>query len=69
MSNIKDLSYSLYIDLNMPRKVVRVYIPRELKPILEELVEGLGLSESEIFRMAFLEYANKHGLVTERLKH
>ena len=45
-----------------------MFIFKELKPILEEIVEELGLSESETFRHAFIEYANKYRLIAKRLK-
>ena len=48
----------------MPRKVVRVYFPKELKPYLDRLSEKLGLSESEILRNSFLEYYNKYDGIT-----
>lgn len=51
----------------MPRKSVKVYIPVELKPILAKLVDRLGLTESEVMRLAFLEYAKEVGLVKERV--
>lgn len=41
----------------MPRKVVSVYIPKEIKGILETLSVRLGLPESEVLRMALLDYA------------
>ena len=53
----------------MPRKVARTYLPPRIAPILEFLVERLGLSESEILRWALIEYAEKYGLITDRLRH
>lgn len=52
----------------MPRKVVKVYIPKELKPILEAMIDMLGLSESEIFRYAFIKCATEYGLIEKLLK-
>lgn len=52
----------------MPRKVVKCYIPVEIKPTLEKISSKLGLDESEILRIAFLEYASKYSLITDILK-
>jgi hypothetical protein len=49
----------------MPRKVVKVYIPKEMKVMLEVACIKLGLPESEVMRLAFFELASKHSLVTE----
>ncbi len=52
----------------MPREVIRVYIPKEMKPLLEHIVDKFGLSESEIFRIAFINYGSKQGLLSEKIK-
>jgi|GEM_PF-6796683 len=44
----------------MPLKVVRVYLPKELYSVLERMIEELGISESEILRQAFIEYARNY---------
>lgn len=52
----------------MPRKVVRVYFPRELKPLLDNVVEKMGLSESEVLRMAFIDWAKATGQLNHHLE-
>ena len=52
----------------MPRKVVKVYIPKELRPVVEAMAEDLGLSESEILRHAFIKYAEQFGLIDKLMK-
>lgn len=44
----------------MARMVVRVYIPKEMKPYLEFLVDQTGLSESEILRTSLMEFYHKY---------
>lgn len=53
----------------MPRKVVKVYIPKELKTMLEGMAQTLGLDESELLRVALLDYASKHGVLSQVLNH
>jgi hypothetical protein len=47
----------------MPRKVVKVYLMKGLKKMLDTLSTKLGLPESEILRIALFELASKYGLV------
>ncbi len=50
----------------MARKcVVKVVLSYEQKAILCELARRLGSSESEMMRMAFLDYAKSLSLMTE----
>jgi len=52
----------------MPRKcVVRVVLSKEQKEILNELARRLGASESEILRLAFMDYAKELSLVKESI--
>ena len=51
----------------MPRKVVHVYIPKEMKDLLEIIAQKLGLAESEVMRIALFQLASKHSLITEKI--
>jgi len=51
----------------MPRKVVRVYLTPQQKRILEKICYSLGMDESEVLRIAFMEYAKELSLVTEKV--
>ena len=53
----------------MPRKIVKVYIPKEIKKMVEDMSEALGLDESELLRVALLDYASKHGVLSQILNH
>ncbi len=50
----------------MPRKVARTYLRPKVASFLDQLCEMYGLSESEILRIALLEYAEKKGLVMKQ---
>ncbi|MEM2393955.1 MAG: ribbon-helix-helix protein, CopG family [Candidatus Bathyarchaeia archaeon] len=53
----------------MPRKsIVKVFLSREQKEILEELARRLGASESETLRMALMDYAKELSLMKERVR-
>jgi antitoxin component of RelBE/YafQ-DinJ toxin-antitoxin module len=47
----------------MPRKVVKVYVSKKMKEMLDTLSSKLGLPESEVMRIALFELASKHNLV------
>jgi hypothetical protein len=51
----------------MARKVVKVYLTPQQKRILEKICYQLGMDESEVLRYAFMEYAEKLSLITERV--
>jgi hypothetical protein len=52
----------------VPRKsIVRVVLSPQHKEILDLICLKLGQSESETLRMSFLQYAEKLGLVTEKV--
>ncbi len=52
----------------MSRKcVVKVWLSKEQREILSELARRLGASESEILRLALMDYAKELSLVKETL--
>ena len=51
----------------MPRKLVRVYLSREQKKLLEWYCKSLGVGESEALRDAFMDYTKSIGLVAEKV--
>jgi hypothetical protein len=52
----------------VPRKsIVRVVLSPQHREILDLICRKLGQSESETMRMAFLQYAEKLGLITEKV--
>ncbi|MFB3887942.1 MAG: ribbon-helix-helix protein, CopG family [Candidatus Bathyarchaeia archaeon] len=52
----------------MARKcVVKVWLSREQREILDELARRLGASESETLRLALMDYAKELSLVKESL--
>lgn len=52
----------------LPRKcVVKVWLSKEQREILGELARRLGASESEIMRLAFMNYAKDLSLVKEQV--
>ena len=52
----------------MPRKcVVKVWLSTEQRGILDELARRLGASESEILRIALLDYAKELSMVKEHV--
>lgn len=50
------------------RKIVRSYLPPELRPIIEQLSKATGLGESEILRMSLMDLAEKYGLITDLVR-
>jgi len=51
----------------MPRKVVRVYLTPQQRRILEEICERLGMHESDVLRTAFMFFAEKLGLLKQKV--
>lgn len=49
------------------RKAFKVYLSKEQELILERICRNLGLKESEVLRYAFMEYAEKLNLISERV--
>ena len=47
--------------------IVKVVLSRQQKQILERIATKLGMSESETLRFAFMQYAEKLNLLTERV--
>jgi hypothetical protein len=46
---------------------VKVYLSGEQRRLLEKIAESLGIGESEVLRQAFMEYAMRLSLITERV--
>jgi len=46
---------------------VKVYLTPQQKALLEKICKSLGMDESEVLRVAFLEYAKELNLVTEKV--
>jgi len=52
----------------MPRKcVVKVVLSKEQRAILTELAKRLGTSESEMLRMALMDYVKELSLMKESI--
>lgn len=52
----------------MPRKcVVKVILSKQQREILSELASRLGTSESEMLRMALMDYAKEVSLMKEQI--
>jgi len=45
------------------RKVIQVYVPKEVEPFILRLERELGLSRSDIFFIAFMDYLKEIGLL------
>jgi len=50
------------------KKIVRSVFSRELYEVLEEIKIKLGLSESELLKIAFMDYAQKLNVIAEKIK-
>lgn len=50
------------------RDIVRVVLSKQQREILKQISEKLGQSESEVLRMAFVEYARSISLITEKVQ-
>ena len=52
----------------MPKRdIVKVVLSKQQREMLRQIVEKLGQSESETLRKAFLDYAEKLSLITEKV--
>ena len=51
----------------MVRKLVKVYLTFEQKRLLEKICYSTGMDESEVLRVAFMDYAKSLSLVTEQV--
>jgi hypothetical protein len=49
------------------KSIIRVVLSPQHKEILDVICRKLGQSESETLRVAFLQYAEKLGLTTEKV--
>ena len=49
----------------MRKKAVKVYVPKELEPLILRLEKKLGLSMSDIFLIAFMDYLKEIGMIEE----
>ena len=45
------------------RKVIQVYVPKEVEPFILRLEKELGLSKSDMFFIAFMSYLKEIGLL------
>ena len=50
----------------MARRLVKVYLTKEQKQILDWICHKLGMDKSEVLRMAFMNYAEKLSLIKEK---
>jgi len=48
----------------MARKIVKVYLTPEQKRLLERICHSLGMDESEVLRVAFMDYAIQSKVLT-----
>jgi len=51
----------------MARKIVKVYLTPGQAKLLETICRTLSMPESEVLRVAFMDYAKSLSLVTERV--
>jgi hypothetical protein len=49
------------------KHIVRVVLSQQQKELLDKICQKLGQSESETLRIAFLQYAEKLSLITEKV--
>jgi hypothetical protein len=49
------------------KHIVRVVLSKQQKELLDKICYKLGQSESETMRVAFLQYAEKLNLVSEKV--
>ena len=53
----------------MPKKqIVKVILSKEQRKILKKIAQKLGLSESEVMRMALMDYAKSISLIKEHVR-
>jgi hypothetical protein len=50
------------------KPIVKVVLSKEQKEILDSLTRKLGLSESELMRTAFMEYAKSLSMISDFVK-
>jgi hypothetical protein len=51
----------------VPKRSHKVFLSKQQQEILTRIAEKLGQSESEVLRMAFMEYARSISLITEKV--
>ena len=52
----------------MARKTwIKVYLSKEQKRLVEKIAKSLGIPESEVMRLAFMEYAKSLSLITDKV--
>jgi len=52
----------------MPKKIVRVVMPKPLLEMLDHISRNSGLSYSEIIRAALIRYADNMGILHEYMR-
>lgn len=52
----------------MHQKVVKVYLTKEQKWVLEKLCSIMGTDQSETLRLGFMDYAKSIGLITAKVQ-
>jgi len=50
------------------KPIIRVVLSKEQREILDTLTKRLGMSESELMRTAFMEYAHSLGIISDFAK-
>jgi len=50
------------------KPIIKVVLSKEQKEILDSLTRKLGLSESELMRTAFMEYAKSLSMISDFVK-
>lgn len=51
----------------MPRYIVKVWLSKGQKEILDKIAQRLGISESETLRTALMDYAKELNLIREKV--
>jgi hypothetical protein len=51
----------------MRKNWIKVYLSKEQRHLLKRIALGLGISESEVLRQAFMDYAKSISLITETI--
>ena len=55
--------------IKLPKKqIVKVILSKEQRKILKKIAQKLGLSESEVMRMALMDYAKSISLIKEHVR-
>gem|GEM_PF-4455813 len=55
------------IKLIRGKKQEAVYLTQEIEDLINYAIEKLGITKSELFRLAILEWLDRHSLITEKL--